>query len=392
MTQAAFPRTALTPRGGRALVALAVVATALLLALPLHGVRGTLNAVTGLVARPGHTATPFAGQLLVYGRHGLTTSEVSALRAAAPGQVTAVHGGELAVRGASPSYPTVPVEAFTVDAAAYARAAGVPSLRHQLESGIVLSRTGAALRHLGAGGHLLLDSGRVLPVIAVVEDRVLGGYELATTEAVLGHPAGSTASYLLLDSGTDSGQTARRLRTALPSRDLRVEARTVNGLMSSSDTVLTQAQIKADFGEFGVRTGTDGQLHLESSWEQRWIISTRIPQLGVVTCNRKVVGPLRAAMEEITRRGLGSLVHTADFQREGGCWNPRVQRLGGGQLSAHAWGIAVDINVDVNPLGATPHQDPRLVAVMAAHGFTWGGRFLRPDGAHFEWFGTPRSG
>lgn len=388
----ASPRTAVTPRSGRGLVALAVVAAALLLALPWHGARGTLHAVTGLIARPGNAATPFAGQLLVYGRHGLTASEVGVVRAAAPAQVTAVHGGELRIRGASTSYPTVPVDAFTVDAAAYARAAGVPSLRDELASGIVLSRTGAALRHLGAGGHLLLDSGRALPVTAVVEDRLLGGYELGTTEAVLGHPAGSAASYLLLDSGTDTAHTARRLRAALPSRDLRIETRTVNGLMSSSDTVLTQAQIKAQFGEFGVRTGTDGQLHLESSWVQRWITSTRIPQLGLVTCNRQVVGPLRAAMEEITRRGLGSLVHTADFQREGGCWNPRVQRLGGGQLSAHAWGIAVDINVDVNPLGSTPHQDPRLVAVMAAHGFTWGGRFLRPDGAHFEWFGVPRSG
>ena len=57
---------------------------------------------------------------------------------------------------------------------------------------------------------------------------------------------------------------------------------------------------------------------------------------------------------------------TADFVREGGCFNPRVARFSdGGTLSSHSWGIAVDINVNVNPLGGKPHQDPRLVAIMA---------------------------
>jgi len=25
---------------------------------------------------------------------------------------------------------------------------------------------------------------------------------------------------------------------------------------------------------------------------------------------------------------------------------------------------------------------------MQRHGFAWGGRFLRPDGGHFEWVGA----
>ena len=57
-------------------------------------------------------------------------------------------------------------------------------------------------------------------------------------------------------------------------------------------------------------------------------------------------------------------------------------------MSVHAWGAAIDINVANNPLGAAPNQDARLVAIMAKHGFAWGGRFLRPDGGHFQWVGN----
>ncbi|MGH2726880.1 MAG: M15 family metallopeptidase, partial [Actinomycetota bacterium] len=37
-----------------------------------------------------------------------------------------------------------------------------------------------------------------------------------------------------------------------------------------------------------------------------------------------------------------------------------------------------------NPYGEKPRQDPRLVALMERWGFTWGGRWLVPDGMHFE--------
>src|SRR5689334_2296314 len=54
---------------------------------------------------------PFSRRTLVYGRHALTPAQVAALTAVAGGPVTAVHAGELAVRGTQPAYPDVPVEA-----------------------------------------------------------------------------------------------------------------------------------------------------------------------------------------------------------------------------------------------------------------------------------------
>jgi hypothetical protein len=375
------PRSYLRRRLLVATVAVMIVLGLVQLLFPaaLSPARRALSAVDGSSSRL------FAGQLLVYGRHGFTDGEVDRLRTAVRGHLTPVYGGEVAFASGRAGFPELPLQTFTVDAAAYARAANRPALAQQLEAGLVLSRRSAGLRRARVGGDLQLADGRRLQVSAIVDDALIGGYEAATTVARLGHRAGALASYLLVDA---RHRTAERLRAALPDRDLRIESRTRNGFLSSADSVLTQAEIKSRFGEFALAVDATGALHEDPSWKQTWLTSTSITQLGAVTCNVAVIAPLRAAMEEVTRRGLGALVHTADFQREGGCWSPRVARFGAGQLSAHAWGIAVDINVDVNPLGAVPRQDPRLVDIMARHGFTWGGRFLRPDGAHFEWVGA----
>jgi hypothetical protein len=87
-------------------------------------------------------------------------------------------------------------------------------------------------------------------------------------------------------------------------------------------------------------------------------------------------------MADLQRRGLGPVVDRPDFQAEGGCSNPRAARFAQGVLSHHAWGIALDVNVARNPLGARPVRDPR------AGGCHGAGRRLRLDGAHSEWLGT----
>lgn len=57
-------------------------------------------------------------------------------------------------------------------------------------------------------------------------------------------------------------------------------------------------------------------------------------------------------------------------------------------MSRHAWGVAVDLNYPANVRGRSPGQDPRLVEAFERYGFTWGGTWLIPDPAHFEWTGT----
>jgi hypothetical protein len=41
--------------------------------------------------------------------------------------------------------------------------------------------------------------------------------------------------------------------------------------------------------------------------------------------------------------------------------------------------------VSENAFGTKADQDARLVDTMERWGFTWGGRWIVPDGMHFEW-------
>jgi D-alanyl-D-alanine carboxypeptidase len=96
--------------------------------------------------------------------------------------------------------------------------------------------------------------------------------------------------------------------------------------------------------------------------------------------NRDLVPMLDAAFGHLQARGLLGELDTFD-----GSWNPRMN-AGGGGISAHAWGIAIDINAATNPYLREPHMNPEVVQAFTDSGFTWGGTFTNPgpDGMHFS--------
>lgn len=74
-------------------------------------------------------------------------------------------------------------------------------------------------------------------------------------------------------------------------------------------------------------------------------------------------------------------------------------KIGGGGLSTHSWGIAIDINPDRNPyqLGnwGAPETDipPQIIDIFKKYGFQWGGDWAgQRDAMHFEWYGSEISG
>lgn len=105
-------------------------------------------------------------------------------------------------------------------------------------------------------------------------------------------------------------------------------------------------------------------------------------EIGVIPkrvyCSRMMQLPLEAAFHNIVSRDKVDELKTWD-----GCFNIRNKR-GGTTFSMHSWGLAIDINARWNGFGQTPTMTQELVRCFTDEGFIWGGRWVTPDGMHFE--------
>jgi hypothetical protein len=247
----------------------------------------------------------------------------------------------------------------------------------------VVSATAAALRGIAPGTRLTIAAGRArrtFRVGAVVPDERSRMREILIPLA-LADGLGLTAPRAILAS-IQPGRVAEALRRLEGlTAGLPVRIRPLEGGEPDPDEarLLPFAEVKRIFGELTYRPGRGLTIRPHPSWVEANIVQVRIPLLGLVACNRRIVPQLVAAMEELRARGLAGLVRSYD-----GCYAPRMQVGNAYALSRHAYGIAVDLNARWNRYGEAPTQDPRLVEVMERWGFTWGGRWLVPDGMHFE--------
>jgi len=275
----------------------------------------------------------------------------------------------------------IPLDAIAVEPRGYA--ATLPPTARGAFAGLrrgtaVISRTGAALRRSGPGGVLVLAGGKRLRVTAVVDDALLLNAEIAVATGDPRVPPVRTTVVAALRAPIAPRALVRAAERGAASRIL------PDGPLAAAGPVgpARPAQLKARFGEpaVGLPYGSDW-IRLDPAFVRRHIVTRRVPVLGVVTCHRAVIAPLRAALAELSRRGLARFVDPGDYA---GCYAPRrIQPRG--QLSLHAWGLALDLNASSNPFGGRSRQHPRLVRIMERHGFTWGGRWpTRPDPMHFE--------
>jgi len=246
----------------------------------------------------------------------------------------------------------------------------------------LLTETSAELRGVGVGATFV---GRQTHRISgVLPDAVLGGAELAMTHEA-GEPAGiGTPRYLLILYEGDRSFLEESVRSLLPP-DLpaRIRGLGETPFLRHGDAVLPQALIKETFGEFTIRPTPRGGTEFDPEWAARNVVTAALPIIGEVRCHVVMIEQLAGALSELERANLEFLIESFD-----GCFNPRF--IAGSRLiSRHAWGAAIDLNYEANPTGQVTVQDPRLVEIMERWGFTWGGNWLVPDAAHFEWVGLP---
>ena len=285
----------------------------------------------------------------------------------------------------------IPIDAFAVHPADYApfisgtyRDVVTRALRRGHG---VLGRASAKLRRLHVGDRMVFVGGTHVIVGAIVPNEVASWSELLVSRAVGTSMRVHHDRFALL-----------QMKGTPPSRRLAAKVHRLVGaggypirvvrpgharFRKQADSTWPQVLMKVGFGDFAARPapGRPGYLQMSGAFAHQHLAMRTVPLLGRTTCNVKVFPALIAAMNDLRRRGLAGLIHGF-----AGCYNARtINRIPTAPISHHSWGAAVDINAAQNPYGARPHQDPRLVAVMARHGFTWGGLWLVPDGMHFEY-------
>ena len=252
----------------------------------------------------------------------------------------------------------------------------------------LLAETAAEMR---GEGRMRLDLGeRSLRVVGTVDDRTANGYE-----ALIAGPAPAEWAradrFLLakLDRAKARDRVGRAIDSLMPAgQPLQTRSAGENPFLRYGDAVLPQLLVKDAFGEFAARPAPGGTLELEPGWERKNVRTKSVPVLGRITCHRLLFPQLIAALRDIQSQGLAHAIHPKQF---GGCFYPRfISSNPDGRISHHSWGIAVDLNAPENGFGTKADLDPRLVDIFEERwGFTWGGRWIIPDGMHFEWVKFP---
>lgn len=157
--------------------------------------------------------------------------------------------------------------------------------------------------------------------------------------------------------------------------------------------ILSQYEKNSIFGRIEYSPSTGDNITITNNYVQN-IKFVEIPQMrnlgaGGMRFHYKGENQLRGLWREWEQLGLLGNILTFN-----GSFVPRFVRGTTGRnrpLSAHAWGIAFDINASTNGLGQNPPMvgqtgSVRLLIKSAIKwGFYWGGWWPgRPDGMHFE--------
>jgi hypothetical protein len=285
-----------------------------------------------------------------------------------------------------------PIDAFAVDPGDYApfvsgEARG--EIVRALRAGkAVLGEQSARLRKLGPGGTLTFRNGSIA-VGAVVPDDAVGWAEVLVSRPD-GHRLGIRHERYLLAQSDDTitrDEFQDLLRPLVGDERIRVDPPRSTRYARVASGVRPAIVFKQAFGEFAAAPQAgSAYFTIQPVWVDRNIVTTEVPLLGTITCHRKLVPMIEAALQEVIASGLMN-----EIKVYSGCWSARtVARSPTAPPSYHAYGAAIDINAPQNPYGTRPTMSREIVRIFESWGFNWGGDFLIPDGHHFEFWRLPR--
>ena len=114
------------------------------------------------------------------------------------------------------------------------------------------------------------------------------------------------------------------------------------------------------------------------------LVQIMTPDGKMVTVNKAAASAFKGFIDDLYKTGY-------KVQSIGG-FSLR-DKTGGGSLSEHAWGNAIDINPADNPFGSSRNNMPPNIHDLAAkYGLIWGGDWKSsPDPMHFQWGGPGSS-
>ena len=129
----------------------------------------------------------------------------------------------------------------------------------------------------------------------------------------------------------------------------------------------------------------------ETAWCAEMITTAKLPfpvalswdhsrQIRKVRCHKRMAGIISDVFYALQQEGFANEIITlGDF------YNFRSKRSTG-KLSPHCWGIAFDINPEINLLGSKGCMPDDLVGLLGDFGFTWGGDISgkHRDPMHFQ--------
>jgi hypothetical protein len=148
-------------------------------------------------------------------------------------------------------------------------------------------------------------------------------------------------------------------------------------------------QIRATFGDIFKYVLPDHTL--DPRWQTDFLALVALPfplplswdksrNVSEMTCHKLLTESFTDVFTRLENANLQEKITSF-----GGCFSFRPQRTGT-KLSAHSWGIAIDLNPETNAQGTEGHMDAGVVTIFRTAGFEWGGDWQGRvrDPMHFQ--------